>query len=191
MATAFIFYGIGGSVTENWFPWMKAELAKKGIDAVIPAFPNANTPMLDQWLRFFEETYKTDSDSIFIGHSLGCAFALRLLEKTKSPVGATFLVSPVWKSPPNTFAPLLTTFTEAPYNWATIKKNAGKVQIIHSDNDPYLPLPYAKELTSHLSCNMTVIPGGGHFNEEAGYKSFPYLRDSLLDSKSGGETCLG
>ncbi len=181
MRNAFIFFGADGNSQENWFPWLKGELEQNGIKTVIPDFPHSDAPKLDEWSEYFKQYEATvGTDSILIGHSLGCAFALRFLEKTTVPVRATFLISPVWRTPANEYAPLMKTFTEKKYFWKSILKNAGKISMFHSENDPYLPLQYAKELTLHLPCDLSVVSGGGHFNTASGFATFSLLRDSIL-----------
>lgn len=180
LMTVLIIHGIGGNAQENWFPWMKTELEQKGIETIVPDFPDANAPMLDAWLDHAAATHRISSETILVGHSLGAAFALRLLERSTTKVCATFLVSPVWKTPQNKFAPLMITFTEDPYDWEAIRENAGSLHIVHGGGDPYLSEDYARELGTHLKHDITLIPGGGHLNASAGYTTFPALRDSIL-----------
>jgi predicted alpha/beta hydrolase family esterase len=180
MPTAFLFHGFGGNAQENWFPWLKKELETLRLRVVAPDFPDAEKPSLERWRSHFTEHENAlDGDSIFIGHSLGAAFALRLLARIKAHSRATILVSPVWKTPDVPFAPLLTTFTDPPFDWTAIRRNAGTLEILHGSNDPYLPLPYVEELKRNLRCPLTIIEGGKHLNAAAGYRKFPALLQSV------------
>src|SRR3989338_5795089 len=110
MATIFIFHGIYGNPDENWFPWLKRELEQAGHEVIVPAFPNADKPQLEEWLKFFDQyNKKLDANTIFIGHSLGGAFALRLLERMIQPIYACFLIASVSGVMGNEFDPLMTT----------------------------------------------------------------------------------
>ena len=183
MTTFFIFHGIDGHPEENWFPWLKKELEKKGYTIIVPHFPNANHPQLEEWLRHFEQYQSAlTKETILVGHSLGSAFALRLLERSLQPVLATFLVASVSGFMDNEFDPLMTSFTSAPYDWSRIRKNAGKVRVIHSDNDPYIAQEKAETLAKNLGVNVTLFPNGGHFNTKAGFRKFPKLLDSILET---------
>ncbi|MSR67602.1 alpha/beta fold hydrolase, partial [Candidatus Peribacteria bacterium] len=145
MVNVFIFHGVGGSSSENWFPWMKAELQAAGHTVIVPDFPHPNRPQLDEWLKSFEQ-YKhlLSEDSVLVGHSLGGAFALRLLQSWNVRVLATFLVASVWGVMDNEFDPLMRTFTETSYDWQRINQYAGEIHILHSDNDPYIKLAKAE-----------------------------------------------
>jgi len=176
MATIFIFHGVNGHPEENWFPWLKSELEKQGQSVIVPQFPHADYPQLDEWLAYFEQWQAlVNNDAIFIGHSLGAAFAMRLLERCKLPVRATFLVAAVWSVMDNQFDPLMTSFTSQPYDWEKIRKNTGEVRVIHSDNDPYIALEKAEALAQNLGVPATLVKNGGHFNETAGYTTFERL----------------
>jgi len=180
MALVCIFHGIQGYPDENWFPWLKTELEKAGHRVVIPAFPHSDHPVLEEWLDFFVRCrLDLDEHSLLIGHSLGSAFALRLLEQRKQPVRATFLIAPVWSEMGNAFDPLMTSFTTAAYDWQSIRKYAGDMHVIGSDDDPYIAPEKTEALARNLGVKVTLIRKGGHFNAAAGYTIFQRLLDEL------------
>jgi len=182
MTTIFLFHGVEGHPEENWFPWLKKELQKVRHPVIVPPFPHADHPELREWLDFFEQWKPLlNTETILVGHSLGGAFALRLLEQLKQPIRATFLVAPVWGVMENKFDPLMTSFISAPYDWRTIRKNAGEIAIIHSDNDPYIALQKTEELAKNLGVGVTLIKDGGHLNEAAGYTTFEELRAAIMN----------
>jgi hypothetical protein len=180
VTNVFIFHGIGGNPEENWFPWLKNELEKLNVTAIVPAFPESDRPDLSRWLTHFDQ-YKNliNDETMFIGHSLGGAFTLRFLERATQPIHAAFLVASVWGVMGNKFDPLMTTFTTLPYDWKRIRSNASAFHVLHSDNDPYISLKLAEELAKHLGTEEEIIPGGGHFNAGAGYTTFPQLLQEI------------
>jgi len=180
ISTVFIFHGVGGHAKENWFPWLKDQLEAAHVRVIVPDFPNTDHPMLSEWSDSFHQ-YETllDEKTIFVGHSLGAAFALRLLERMQKPLRACFLVAPVWAVMGNQFDPVLKTFTEHPYDWKTIRRNAEHFSVIHSDNDPYIKLSQAGELAKNLGIEVSLINGGGHLNTNAGYRAFPFLLEKI------------
>ena len=95
MKTALIFHGTEGHPEENWFPWLKQELEKRGYKVFVPQFPSPPKipAMIDEWFAVLDN-YKTfiDKDTILIGHSLGGIFTLRALERLQDPIKAAFLV---------------------------------------------------------------------------------------------------
>jgi len=80
----FIFHGTFGYPEENWFPWLKRQMENQGIKTYVPKFPTPKGQSLTSWLKAFKPYEKyIDKETIFVGHSLGPVFILRLLEKRK------------------------------------------------------------------------------------------------------------
>ncbi len=176
MKTIVIFHGIQGHAEENWFPWLKRQLEAKKHRVIVPNFPHPEAPIIDEWLNAFK-TFEplVNDDAMFIGHSLGAAFVLRLLEQATHPIATAVLVAPVWGIAGNAFDPLMATFTQNPYEWDVIRSHCHNFSIVHSNDDPYLQLANTQELAKHLSTDVTVIENGGHFNAASGFTSFPQL----------------
>jgi uncharacterized protein len=168
----YLIHGSYGNPEENWFPWLKKELSDHQV--ITPMFPTPENQSFKNWLKRLP---KLEPDSIVIGHSLGPAFLLKLLETNK--VKAAFFVAP-FVSPINNsdFDGMNKTFYRE-FNWNKIKENCGKFFIYHSDNDPYVPLEKAEEVAGNLDVTITIIHGAGHFNEASGYKQFPELLERI------------
>lgn len=183
MTRVFIFHGAHGNPLRNWFPWLKEELEKIGCEVFIPQFPTPKGQSLDAWLEAFRpfEQY-IDEDTIFVGHSLGANFILNLLEKLDKKVKASFLVAG-FASPVHDPADKVNTINKSFYNkkfdWNKIKGNSRYIYQINSDNDPYVTIEAAEKISKPLGITLTVIEGGGHFNEESGYSKFPALLDMI------------
>src|SRR5258708_4038335 len=94
MKNIFIFHGTRGHPKENWFPWLKSKLEKKGFRIFIPQFPDPKDHPLPDWLDVLKDYFKyIDKETILVGHSLGGLFLLRILESLDHPIKAAFLVS--------------------------------------------------------------------------------------------------
>jgi predicted alpha/beta hydrolase family esterase len=65
------------------------------------------------------------------------------------------------------------------FNWEQIRRNAGKVYVYNSDNDPYVPLSKGKELAEKLGVKLIIIKNAGHINASAGYTTFPRLLEDI------------
>jgi len=179
MTTVFAFHGTGGKPEGNWFPWLRKQLEAKGYAVTAPAFPSPEHPNLETWMQHMQ-TYPIGADSVLIGHSLGATLVLRILETLTSPVIGSFLVAPVSEPMGNDFDPLVASFIDHPFDWDKIKKKGGKISLLSSDDDPYIPLSHARTLADHTGASMNVISGGGHLNSGAGFRSFPLLFESIL-----------
>ena len=176
----YIVHGSFGNPQENWFPWLKKELERLGYEVVVPIFPTPENQSLDSWRKvFFEENPNISSNSIFVGHSLGPAFILNILENHKAK--AAFFVSPFINYLGNdNFDKVNHTFYKE-FNWEKIKENCKLFFLFHSNNDPYVPIGKAQEVADHLGTEITIVEGAGHFNESAGYKEFPLLLKKIKE----------
>ncbi len=181
-AKVFIFHGTEGHPQENWFPWMKKELEAKGCVVTVPQFPSP--PVLaakvSEWFEVFHQYMDSlDGDTIIIGHSLGGVFTLRVLEKLKQPIKATFFVgAPVGVRPILNYDRDVA-FSGFDFDWETIKKNAAHFVVFQSDDDPYVSLGNGEELAKQLGVKLSFVPNAGHFNQRAGYTEFESLRDKV------------
>lgn len=174
MKKVLILHGIYGSPQENWFPWLKKELENENIEVIIPHLPTKEPLAPEDWWEAFKEyESKVDKDTIIVGHSLGVAFALKIIEK--HPVHAAFLVAPAWGKTDNEFTPVMKAVADQVFDWEKIKQNCPSFTVFYSDNDPYLTIDHGKNLTKSLNAKEIFIPGGGHLNASAGYTEFPIL----------------
>jgi len=177
MVNVLVCHGLGGSARENWFPWLKKELQHLNHNVSVPDFPNSENPKLQEWIDTYSKLDNLfDENSIFIGHSLGCPFLINVLQQRSKPVKATVLVAG--------FTGLLSDrevntkvadFSDKTFNWDLIQQRSRSFYVIHSNNDPHVPLEKAEELAKNLRTEVRLIPNSGHFNDN----SFPKLLDMI------------
>ena len=177
----FIFHGTADNPNENWFPWLKIKLQEKNNNIFIPQFPTPEGESLESWLKVIDK-YKEyiNKNSIFIGHSKGGLFLLRLLERLKKPICACFLISAAIGIKPYVFYDLNNKFAHGyNFNWKLIKSNSKNFIVYHSDNDPYTCLENGIQIANNLKVKLTLIPNAGHFNTESGYVKFDKLLQDI------------
>ena len=181
MTTVLIVHGTGGNPERNWFPWLRQELEKLGCRVFVPRFPTPENQSLKSWLEVFERYKKyLDEKSIVVGHSLGPAFLLNVLEKKRTPIKAAFFVAGFTGLLGNkTYDLLNKTFTDKVFDWITIKKTSRKFYVINSDNDPYVPLERGRDIAKRLGAEFTVLEKAGHINQESGYTKFNILLEKI------------
>jgi len=174
MPVVFIIHGIYGSPRENWFPWLKKELIKKGFKVIIPQFPKTKHQSLKDWIFTFNKykNYHTN-DMILVGHSLGGSFILNILQNQKA--SKAILVASTTPRLKNIFTPFMKDITNKKLDFKKIRENCKKIHSIISDNDPYVPLKKSLTLAKNLGIKPTIIKTAGHINESAGYKKFPFV----------------
>jgi predicted alpha/beta hydrolase family esterase len=179
----FIFHGTEGYPEENWFPWLKRELESKGYNVIVPQFPSPPVvpAKISEWFDVLKDYKKyIDESTVFVGHSLGGIFTLRVLEKLEHPVkAAVFVGAPIGVRPILNYD-RDNSFSGFDFDWEAIKSKSKNFVVYQSDDDPYVGLDNGKELAKHLGVELSFIPNAGHFNTKAGYTKFEDLRDKLL-----------
>ena len=181
MLNILIIHGAYGYPGENWFPWLKKELKDLGYNVLVPRFPTPENQTLESWMRVFSDYRKyLNEDSIVIGHSLGPAFLLNVLENLDIKIRAAFFVSGFTGLLNNPeFDEINKSFTDKSFDWNKIKNNCRRFHVFHGDDDPYVPLEKAREFAKNLNTNLNVIRNGGHLNEKSGYLRFDLLLEEI------------
>ena len=179
-----VLHGAQGSPDTNWFPWLHAELEAQGITVVRPRLPTPRGQSFAAWLDAYDRKVGSlpPSATVLVGHSLGAAFALRLVERAAGPIAGLFLAAgfigalglPEYDS-------INASFFITPFDWTGIRARRGHAcRCWAGDDDPYVPLIRSREMADRLGVKLDVVPGGGHLNAETGFNTFPQLRDAVL-----------
>jgi predicted alpha/beta hydrolase family esterase len=159
-----ILHGAHGGPETNWFPWLHTTLEAEGIEVLRPHFPTPEGQSLSAW----SDTYDAAVESlplaatILVGHSLGAAFALRLVERSTRPLAGLFLaagfIGPLGLPDYDT---INRSFFAAPFDWPTIRERMGQTcRCWAADNDPYVPLSRSQEVATWLEAPLEVVAGG-------------------------------
>jgi predicted alpha/beta hydrolase family esterase len=180
--SAIIIHGTEGFPEENWFPWLKEKLGRRGYEVTVPQFPSPPVvpAKIDEWFKvLLAQHVSLNRESLLIGHSLGGVFTLRILESLETPVRAAYLVgTPIGEKPILNYDRDVA-FSGFTFDWQKIKQNAEQFAVFQSDNDPYVGLENGKQLATHLDTRLYLIPDAGHFNTKAGYTTFPDLLKTI------------
>jgi len=176
----YIIHGWEANPNCNWFPWLKEELTKRNIKAIVPIMPNTNTPDCTEWVKHLKQIIKNpDKNTYLVGHSLGVIAILRFLEliPMNNKIGGIILVAGF--SEPIGFK-VLNSFFQTTLNYEKIKKSVKMIIVINSDNDPYVPIENGYLLRDKLEAKLIIIPNAGHLNEGDGFFRLPIVLDYLL-----------
>lgn len=183
MKTAIIIHGTLGSPQGNWFQWLKTELESRGMRVWLPQLLHAEQPSLRLWSKDIREKcpFTINEETLIIGHSSGAILALILAQGNFEPIGGIVGVS-VFHDNSLNWEPNNKLF-DVRFEWNTIRANAKKLLLIHSDNDPYVPLNQAQYVADNCRAELLTIPGQGHFNLEQSeeYGQFPKLIEVLQE----------
>ncbi len=181
MKSAFIIHGSSGSKDAHWYPWLKRELEKKRLQVFLPQFPIGEKQLLVHWLEALEPMKEDLEDSILIGHSLGAPFILNVLNSREIEIRACFLVAGFFGHLEVEDEPIIDDIADREFDWNKIKKNCKNFYVIHSDNDPFVPLERAEELAEKLGIKVILVKGGEHFQDISGFKTFELLLDKVKE----------
>jgi len=182
MMRVLILHGWGADSTSNWFPWLKSTLEKNGFVAYCPDLPNSEMPELEEWLKAASIARPFDSTLSVVGHSLGATAILRLLESLgeKEKIGTAVLVSGFAR---DLGIAEIGSFLKKPFNWEKIRKKAEKFFVLHSDNDPTVPVYFGREVADNLGGEFILEHGCEHLNAGIGNFTYPRIVE-LLREKS-------
>ncbi len=180
---AILLHGTDGSRESNWIPWLKQQLEKHAFEVYAPSLPNSAFPNGEAWSDFIIQNtpFRFDTDTIIIGHSAGAALIPMLLQKlpTGTRIKRAILVSGFhtdldWDK--------LKNLQNVPVDYNDLKQKCDDFILLHSDNDPYVPIEEPQELAERLNGKLIIIKGQGHFNLGASskYKEFPKLLSIIL-----------
>ena len=168
---ALIVHGWGADSSSNWFPWLKTELEKSGIETFCPDLPNTQNPVKEDWIETLRAQAEFKGDIILIGHSLGCPAILRLLESFEKGENAraAILVSGFAH---DIGIPQIREFTKDGFDFAKIRSACDEFSVINSDNDPLVPLEEGGFLAKALGTGLIVEHGAGHINAGDGHLEY-------------------
>ena len=177
MSNFILIHGTGGNPDECFYPWLRQQLEKDGHTVYAQQLPMPENQSLQSWLHAFEPYWKyVNEETCFVGRSIGPAFILRLLERTKARVKAAFLVAGFCSDiGMDDFRPLIKTFIEPPFDWNKIRSGCGKFFVYNSDNDPYVPLEKGRELAEKLGTKLIIVKEAEHF----WFEEFPGIFEDM------------
>jgi predicted alpha/beta hydrolase family esterase len=179
-----VLHGALGGPDTNWFPWLRRLLEADGIDVVCPRFPTPDGQSLSAWLDAYDRAVNSlpFAPTVLVGHSLGAAFALRLIERAVEPVAGVFLAAGfVGALGLPDYDTINHSFFATAFDWPAIRRRKGRVvRCWAGENDPYVPLSRLQDMAIRLAAPLEIVAGGGHLTGESGFTTFPQMRDAIL-----------
>jgi predicted alpha/beta hydrolase family esterase len=184
-----ILHGAHGGPDTNWFPWLQTRLEAEGVEVLRPRFPTPDGQSLSAWIEAYDRAVGAlpFAPTVLVGHSLGAAFALRLVERAEAPVAGVFLAAGfVGALGLPDYDTINHSFFAAPFDWPAIRARKGRVcRCWAGDDDPYVPLARSQVMATCLDAPLDIVSGGGHLNSETGFTTFPEMRDAIVSALSG------
>lgn len=175
-----ILHGWGGSDAPHWQAELAAVIAKEYGTVSFPLLDNCHFPSKNRWikqLRGILEDFKPDT---VVCHSLANTLWFWLCQEQDfmqelSGIKRLFMVSP-----PSLTTEVDTIKTFFPCEMPE-KLYANEVQMIVSDNDPYIKVKEAEVMAKQYDIPLTVIKDAGHINADSGYGKWEFIEKIVLD----------
>lgn len=184
MKRVFIVHGWSGSPQEPMIAWIAHQLELRGLEVHVPTMPHPDEPTISAWVSHLAaEVGHLDSNTFFIGHSIGCQTIMRFLEKQKRSCGGAVFIAGWFtlqgletQEEQAIAAPWL----ETALDFDALKKNLPASVAIFSDNDPFVPLDNKEIFKAKLGSHIIVEDNKGHFIEDDGVTQSPAACNALL-----------
>lgn len=159
----------------NFFPWLERELRAQGFDVLVPELPNPEDPDRDVWTETLAKTCAplTEND-IIVGHSLGGAAVLRMLEaaEARSTPHAVVLISTPWMIKDDRFRG----FFMSELDFEVLMWRAAKFYVVHAKNDSIIPVEHGNRYAEVFHAELVNPEIGEHFQGE----EYPILLETIL-----------
>jgi len=174
-----ILHGWGGSDAPHWQAELAAAIAKEYGTVSFPLLDNCHFPSKNRWVKQLKEILKEFKPDTIVCHSLANTLWFWLCNETEMngipQVKRLFMVSP----------PSLTTDIETIKTFfpCPLPQNlhAKEIQMIISDNDPYIQIDEAKDMAQQYDIPLIVIKDAGHINADSGYGKWDLIEKLVLD----------
>jgi len=184
MKKIILIHGWGGNPKDNWIPWLKEELEKKGLDVLAPIMPDSENPIIEKWLeKLKDEVGEVDKNTYFVGHSIGAQAIMRYLEKIDITIGGVLFTAPWFNlletayDEPEEEIQIAEPWLNTAIDFEKIKQNCDNIIAIFSDNDPCVPLSDKDLFKERLNARIEVVNGQGHFDD----LEYPLILDKVLE----------
>lgn len=178
--TVYVVHGYMAAPQSNWFPWLVEQCQYHNINIHVLEMPNSHFPDKEIWNDKLTNEIQLDSDTIVVGHSLGCITLLRYLaqQHTSTSIKGAILVSGFFEAVGG--LPELDTFTQESVNFSDLIHRIQHRVVITARNDDIVPHHYSERLAEKLSADFLLYQEGGHFIDRDGIRTLPAVLEKIL-----------
>lgn len=176
-----IFHASFAGPESHWYPWLKNELENQGHRVFVPRFPSPEHQSLGSWHEALAPYRQhIGPETLIIGHGTGCAFALRVLEESETPVTGCLFVAPFVERVKHEGLNLVNaTFVTGSFDWHATHQKMGRVMVFAADNDPFVGIEYSRRAAELLGVEVSEVAEAGHFTEGDGWLQAPQFVTAL------------
>jgi len=173
MNKVLILHGWGGSDHPHWQSELALEIAKDYGTVSFPLLDNCHFPSKNRWVKQVKQILEEFKPDTVVCHSLANTLWFWLCQEDIETVENLFMVSPPSL---NTTESTIKTFFPCDVPEDIHAKN---IDMIVSDNDPWVELDEAQEIANILKANYRVIKDAGHINAESGFGKWEFIENLI------------
>lgn len=188
MKKIYIVHCWGDTSSDGWYPWLEQKISNEVNKVTRFDMPNTNHPTIDEWVRELDKKVdKLDSNTYFIGHSIGCQTILRYLEtKQIDKIGGILFITPWLDLLPkgiedeesyNIAMPWINT----PIDFEKVKKFTNNVRCIFSDDDYFVSIEQKDKFEKLLNAKTIVVKNKGHISADDGINELSEIYDKTVE----------
>ena len=154
----YILHGYGAGPGDNWFPWLKKTLEKKGHKVIVPTLPNTDDPKLSEWLETLNKVVAKNGKGILIGHSLGGVLVIHYLLQGGKADQVILVAPPFFQVDALPKVTAIDKFLVLPENIDNLQFLKNNFVIFYSEDDPLVPHSHGAEWAKLLNAQKVVLP---------------------------------
>ncbi|MDD3007064.1 MAG: RdgB/HAM1 family non-canonical purine NTP pyrophosphatase [Candidatus Pacebacteria bacterium] len=177
--TAIFVHGFEDDKNGQYSPWKDGDLRKKlealGYEIIAPNMPDSHHPKRAEWISFLKQyESKINANTIFIGHSLGCAAVADFINEIDKKVKGVYLIAPAsevvdfvefkkeWRND-NSDVTSVEAFAKDKTDWKSLKGKAEIIKVFISDDDKYIPFKETLRYFEERKINCISLHEQKHF----------------------------
>ncbi len=168
-----ILHGWGGSDYPHWQSYLASSIAGDYGTVSFPLLHNCHFPSKNRWVKDVKAILEEFKPDRVVCHSLANTLWFWLCKEDIAPIKKLYMVSPPSLS---CDIEILKSFfpVEMP---STLK--ADSIEMVVSDDDPYITLNEAREIALYYGIEPTIIANGRHINADSGYGRWEWIEQRL------------
>jgi len=173
-----ILHGWGGSDYPHWQSHLASQIAQEYGTVSFPLLDNCHFPSKNRWMRQVKQILQEFRPDTVVCHSLANTLWFWLSDEGEiDRVKRLIMVSPPSRY---TKEETIKTFFPSP-----IPNNlyADEVDMILSDDDPYITIDEAQEISQRYDIPMKILKNAGHINADSGYGRWSYIEDLVIGDR--------
>jgi leucyl-tRNA synthetase len=190
-----LIHGFTGSPHANFFPWLKAELEKRGHEVEVPELPNSSKPTEVEQVNYVLKNCHFDEQTVVIGHSLGAIVAMKALIQLNKPISGLVIVAAAVDPKFHTGAEDSRPFDKGfswDFDYSLIRQLTGGKIAVLSDTREDFRMPYLRHLAEKLPARLVETTAAGeHFCAEKESEILKAVTPSIPIFTTRADTLFG